>query len=202
MASASPPLPGGFRRARSRPRASSPEPRRAPALPRTVAPNSEARALEFDADQQSDRPASGRSLRANPRVRCGARAAQSGRSQCRLCDSAVDRARQVKAIVRPGDVARLVPVDSDHANGTAGTVGRARLAGPVGLLGAACDADAIRVQLARRGFRNRGEPAVSCPMKAAARRLRSASRDSACASSGRCTRPAERGETAECVALR
>ena len=48
----------------------------------------------------------------------------------------------------------------------------------------------------------RGEPAVSCPMKAAARRLRSASRDSACASSGRCTRPAERGETAECVALR
>jgi hypothetical protein len=36
--------------------------------------------------------------------------------------------------------------------------------------------------------RDRGEPAARCPTKAAARRLTSASRRSACASSGRCSR--------------
>ena len=37
-------------------------------------------------------------------------------------------------------------------------------------------------------------------MKAAVRRLRSASRDSTCGSSGRCSRPSARGRTPECVA--
>jgi hypothetical protein len=48
----------------------------------------------------------------------------------------------------------------------------------------------------------RGEPAVSCWIRAVARRPPSTSRGSACASSGRCSRHAERGETAECVANR
>ena len=56
-----------------------------------------------------------------------------------------------------------------------------------------------RVPRGRGDFCNRGEPGVSRPIKAAARRLPSASRDSGCASSGRCSRPAARGETAERV---
>ena len=48
--------------------------------------------------------------------------------------------------------------------------------------------------------RNRGEPGVSGPRKAAARRLPSAWRDSPCASPGRWSRPAGRGETPQCVA--
>ena len=48
----------------------------------------------------------------------------------------------------------------------------------------------------------RGKPGVSCPIKAVARRLPSASRGSACASSGVCSRPAARGKTSECVAKR
>jgi hypothetical protein len=48
----------------------------------------------------------------------------------------------------------------------------------------------------------RGEPAVSSPMRAAAGRLPGTSCGPACASSGRCSRPAGRGETAERVAKR
>jgi hypothetical protein len=47
----------------------------------------------------------------------------------------------------------------------------------------------------------RGEPAVSGPRKAAARRPPSAWRDSACASPGQCSRVARRGETPQRVAL-
>jgi len=50
------------------------------------------------------------------------------------------------------------------------------------------------------GDRLLGEPGVSRPIKAAVRRVPSASRDSACASSGRCSRPAARGEITERVA--
>ena len=52
------------------------------------------------------------------------------------------------------------------------------------------------------GERLRGEPAARRPTKAAARRLRSPSGGSACASSGLCSRPAAGGKTGECVALR
>jgi hypothetical protein len=52
----------------------------------------------------------------------------------------------------------------------------------------------------RRGYRNRGERAVSSPMRAAARRLPGASCRPACASPGPCSRPAGRGEIAERVA--
>jgi len=48
----------------------------------------------------------------------------------------------------------------------------------------------------------RGERAVSSPMRAAARRLPGASCGPACASPGRCSRPAGRGEIAERVAKR
>ena len=50
-------------------------------------------------------------------------------------------------------------------------------------------ANAIPCRRLRARDRKRGEPAARCPTKAAARRLRSPSRGSACASSGLCTRP-------------
>jgi hypothetical protein len=56
------------------------------------------------------------------------------------------------------------------------------------------------VEKAGAGDRNRGERAVSSPMRAAARRLSGASCGPACASSGRCSRPAGRRETPEAVA--
>jgi len=51
-------------------------------------------------------------------------------------------------------------------------------------------------------YPNRGERAVSSPMRAAARRLPGTSSGPACASPGRCSRPATRGETPERVANR
>jgi hypothetical protein len=75
--------------------------------------------------------------------------------------------------------------DSCVTRGSAAPLTRRRSSGPTGA-----------------GERSRGEPVVKRPSEAIARRPKSTSRGSTCASSGPCSRPAAHGTTAVCVAKR
>jgi len=131
-----------------------------------------------------------------------------------------DRCRPLAESARAGSSTNPIPAASDTAaNKSSGTPRaaiepRTRACRPGGMRGRAsgwsflarlCRAHSLSSAAGSRprgrcGYCNRGEPGVSRPIKAAVRRLPSASRDLACASSGRCSRPAGRDEAAERVA--